>query len=89
MKLGHGHRRAVFILWAWTALLSSFVLWPTYTGRGDAIMPTGIAAVCLLLFTVLQPRLRTARHPVYREGRPRLRLGARGGPEQEESDSDA
>ena len=89
MKLGHGHRRAGFILWAWTALLSSFVLWPTYTGRGDAIMPTGIAAVCLLLFTVLHPRLRTARHPVYREGRPRLRLGARGGPEQEESDSDA
>ena len=83
MKLGHGHRRAVFILWAWTALLSSFVLWPTYTGEGDAIVPTGIAAVCLLLFTVLHPRLRTARHPVYREGRPRLRIGARGGAEAE------
>lgn len=67
MKLGHGHRRAVFILWGWTALLSSFVLWPTYTGEGDAIVPTGIAAVCLLLFTVLHPRLRTGRHPVYRE----------------------
>ncbi len=58
MRLGHGHRRAVAILWAWTALLSGFVLWPTYTGSGDAIVPTGIAAVCLLLFTVFHPRLR-------------------------------
>ncbi len=58
LRLGHGHRRAVWILWAWTALLSGFVLWPTYTGSGDAIVPIGIAAVCLLLFTVFHPRLR-------------------------------
>ena len=89
MMMGHGHRRAVFILWAWTALLSTFVLWPTYTGEGDAIVPTGIAAVCLLLFTVLQPRLRTARHPVYRKGRPRIRLGARGDPPPEDLEEDA
>ena len=31
MRLGHGHRRSVFILWGWTALLSGFVLYPTYT----------------------------------------------------------
>lgn len=59
MRLGHGHRRTVFILWAWTALLSGFVLWPTYTGEGDALVPMGIAAVCLALFTVLHPRFRT------------------------------
>ncbi|MDP6280991.1 MAG: MraY family glycosyltransferase [Acidimicrobiales bacterium] len=58
LRLGYGHRRAVWILWAWTALLSGFVLWPTYTGSGDAIVPIGIAAVCLLLFTVFHPRLR-------------------------------
>ncbi len=58
LRLGHGHRRAVWILWAWTALLSGFVLWPTFTGSGDAIVPIGIAAVCLLLFTVFHPRLR-------------------------------
>ena len=58
LRLGHGHRRAVWILWVWTALLSGFVLWPTYTGSGDAIVPIGIAAVCLLLFTVFHPRLR-------------------------------
>ena len=59
LGLGHGHRRAVLILWAWTALLSGVVLWPTYTGKGDAIVPAGIAAVCLILFTVLHPRFRS------------------------------
>jgi len=58
MNLGHGHRRAVFILWLWTALLSAFVLYPTYTGDGDAIVPIGVAALLLGLFTLLHPRLR-------------------------------
>ncbi len=58
MRLGHGHRRSVLILWAWTALLSAFVLYPTYTGEGDAIVPIGIAALALGLFTVFLPRLR-------------------------------
>ena len=61
LRLGHGHWRAVLILWAWTALLSGFVLWPTYSGRGDTVVPIGIAGVCLGLFTVLHPRLRAAR----------------------------
>ena len=61
LRLGHGHWRAVLILWAWTALLSGFVLWPTYSGRGDTVVPMGIAAVCLGLFTVLHPRLRAVR----------------------------
>ncbi len=58
MNLGHGHRRAVLILWAWTALLSAMVLYPTYTGEGDAIVPIGILALALGLFSVLHPRLR-------------------------------
>jgi UDP-GlcNAc:undecaprenyl-phosphate GlcNAc-1-phosphate transferase len=58
MRLGHGHRRSVFILWAWTALLSGFVLYPTYTGSGDALVPIGIAAILLSLYTVLRPGLR-------------------------------
>ena len=58
MNLGHGHRRAVLILWAWTALLSAMVLYPTYTGEGDAIVPIGILALALVLFSVLHPRLR-------------------------------
>lgn len=58
MRLGHGHRRSVLILWGWTALLSVFVLYPTYTGSGDAVVPVGIGALALALFTVLHPRLR-------------------------------
>jgi UDP-GlcNAc:undecaprenyl-phosphate GlcNAc-1-phosphate transferase len=57
MRLGHGHWRSVLILWAWTALLSGFVLYPTITGRGNGIVPIGIAALGLLLFTVLHPTL--------------------------------
>ncbi len=33
MDLGHGHRRAVLIMWAWTAVLSGFVL--TTPARGS------------------------------------------------------
>jgi len=58
MKLGHGHRRSVLILWGWTLLLSIFVLYPTYAGNGDALVPIGIAALALVLFTLLRPRLR-------------------------------
>jgi UDP-GlcNAc:undecaprenyl-phosphate GlcNAc-1-phosphate transferase len=61
MRLGHGQRRSVLILWTWTALLSGLVLYPTFTGRGDAVVPIGIASLGLLLFTVFHPGLRQAR----------------------------
>ncbi|MEY2435757.1 MAG: UDP-GlcNAc:undecaprenyl-phosphate/decaprenyl-phosphate GlcNAc-phosphate transferase [Acidimicrobiaceae bacterium] len=61
MRLGHGQRRSVLILWAWTALLSGMVLYPTYTGRGDALVPIGIAGLALALFTVFHPGARLAR----------------------------
>jgi len=67
LRLGHGHRRAVLILWGWSALLSGFVLWPTYSGNGDAIVPMGIGAIGLLLFTVLHPRFRSATEPLSEE----------------------
>ena len=60
MRLGHGHRRSVLILWCWTALLSAFVLYPTYTGEGDALVPIGMAALALGLFSVFHPRWRGA-----------------------------
>lgn len=72
MRMGHGHRRSVLILWAWTALLSAFVLYPTYTGSGDAVVPFGIAALGLLLFSVLHPTLRANR----RAGHGRSEAGA-------------
>jgi UDP-GlcNAc:undecaprenyl-phosphate GlcNAc-1-phosphate transferase len=61
MRLGHGPRRSVLILWTWTALLSGLVLYPTYTGRGDAVVPLGIAGLALLLFTIFHPGARQAR----------------------------
>jgi UDP-GlcNAc:undecaprenyl-phosphate GlcNAc-1-phosphate transferase len=56
VRLGHGQRRSVLILWTWTALLSSLVLYPTYTGKGDAIVPLGVAGLALVLFTLFAPR---------------------------------
>lgn len=61
MRLGHGQRRSVTILWIWTLLLSGFVLIPAYTGRGNAVVPFGIAALALVLYTVLHPGAREAR----------------------------
>jgi UDP-GlcNAc:undecaprenyl-phosphate/decaprenyl-phosphate GlcNAc-1-phosphate transferase len=55
MRLGHGQRRAVVILWAWTAILSGAVLVPVYTGDVRSVIPLAIAAVALLLFTLLAP----------------------------------
>jgi UDP-GlcNAc:undecaprenyl-phosphate GlcNAc-1-phosphate transferase len=61
MRLGHGHRRSVVILWAWTGLLSLFVLYPVYTGKGDAIVPIGVLALGLVLLTFFHPGTRRAR----------------------------
>ncbi len=62
MDLGHGHRRSVAILWAWTALLSAFVLWPVYNDQqGDAIVPFGVAAFGLLLLSAFSPGLAVRR----------------------------
>ncbi|MBA3282220.1 MAG: undecaprenyl/decaprenyl-phosphate alpha-N-acetylglucosaminyl 1-phosphate transferase [Acidimicrobiia bacterium] len=61
MRLGHGQRRSVLILWTWTALLSAFVLYPVYTSKGDAAVPIGIAALGLVLYTYFHPGIRRAR----------------------------
>ncbi len=61
MRLGHGQRRSVLILWAWTGLLSAFVLFPVYTRRGDAFVPIGLAALGLILYTYLHPGARRTR----------------------------
>ncbi len=61
MRLGHGQRRSVLILWVWTALLSGFVLYPAYTDRGNAVVPFGVAALGVALYTLLHPEARRAR----------------------------
>ena len=55
MRLGHGQRRAVAILWLWTALLSAFVLYPVYTGEGDSIVPIALIGLVVLLLTFFFP----------------------------------
>jgi UDP-GlcNAc:undecaprenyl-phosphate GlcNAc-1-phosphate transferase len=62
MRLGHGQRRSVLILWAWTVLLSAIVLYPTYKrGQGDLYIPVAIAIAALLLYTWFGPGVRSRR----------------------------
>jgi UDP-GlcNAc:undecaprenyl-phosphate GlcNAc-1-phosphate transferase len=61
MRLGHGQRRAVLILWAWTAILSGFALYPVFTDKGNAVVPFGAAALAVALYTVLHPEVRKTR----------------------------
>ncbi len=61
MEMGHGQRRSVMILWAWTALLSTMVLYPVFTGSGAGYIPVGAAMFGLILYTVLHPQLRRNR----------------------------
>ncbi|MEI2652795.1 MAG: hypothetical protein V9G12_11715 [Microthrixaceae bacterium] len=44
LRLGHGHRQTVVILWMWTALLSAFALYPAITGRSTLMIPIAAAA---------------------------------------------
>jgi hypothetical protein len=48
-------------------LLSGFVLWPIYSGTGDGIVPFGIAAILLSLFTILHPGVRIERRRLARD----------------------
>jgi hypothetical protein len=43
------------ILWLWTALASAAALIPTYTNRGNALVPIALAGLALLLFTYFHP----------------------------------
>jgi UDP-GlcNAc:undecaprenyl-phosphate GlcNAc-1-phosphate transferase len=55
MRLGHGPRRTVVLLWLWTALLSGLALIPTYTKQANALVPVGILALALLLYVFFFP----------------------------------
>jgi UDP-GlcNAc:undecaprenyl-phosphate GlcNAc-1-phosphate transferase len=59
MRLGHGQRRAVLILWAWTAALSGLVLYPAYTGRGDAVAPLAVVVLGFGLYVFFHPGTRS------------------------------
>lgn len=70
VRLGHGTRRAVMILWAWTALLSGVALLPTYTNRGNAMVPFLLGALALVLYILFHPGVRSARDQAVRARHP-------------------
>ena len=45
LRLGHGPRRSVVILWAWTAIFSGFLLFPLFMHQANAFIPLGAAAL--------------------------------------------
>jgi UDP-GlcNAc:undecaprenyl-phosphate GlcNAc-1-phosphate transferase len=63
VRLGHGPRRTVVILWTWTAVLSGFVLYPLFAPESNAIIPFVVLVLGLLLFTLFRPGLGNGRHP--------------------------
>lgn len=54
MRLGHGHRRSVLILWAWTAIFSLLILFPP-TGKANALIPFVAAGLGVGLYTLFIP----------------------------------
>jgi UDP-GlcNAc:undecaprenyl-phosphate GlcNAc-1-phosphate transferase len=58
LRLGHGHRRSVVILWAWTAILSGFILFPLFVQAVNSFIPLGVAVLAVALFTWFHPDLR-------------------------------
>jgi UDP-GlcNAc:undecaprenyl-phosphate GlcNAc-1-phosphate transferase len=55
VRLGHGHTRAVLLLWTWTAVLCAFVLLPTFSPRTNVFVPFGLAILGIGLYTVFLP----------------------------------
>ncbi len=55
IELGHGPRRAVLMIYAWTILLSLVVLVPIYTNRGNAIVPFALLGLALFLYAIFHP----------------------------------
>jgi len=58
LRLGHGPRRTVAILWAWTAVLSAFLLVPLFYKRANAVILFGVIVLGLALYTLFHPGLR-------------------------------
>ena len=56
-KLGHGPRRAVVILWLWTALLSGFVLYPALSDGPTNLWPFLLVALALGGFTLFHDKV--------------------------------
>jgi UDP-GlcNAc:undecaprenyl-phosphate GlcNAc-1-phosphate transferase len=76
MRLGHGPRRAVAILWAFTALLSGIALMPVYTNQGNALVPFVAGLLALALYVWFHPGVRSARVAAGRTHHPTAVVGS-------------
>ena len=61
MRLGHGQRRAVVILWLWTALLSASCCCPPTPTAATRSCRSASLALALLLYIFFHPGVRSAR----------------------------
>ncbi|MGH9224977.1 MAG: hypothetical protein ACRD2W_14650, partial [Acidimicrobiales bacterium] len=77
LRLGHGHRRTVLVLWAWTGLLSALVLIPVYTGKGESFVPLGVVALALFLYTIFGPGIVSKRNGAAEEAADGASAGTR------------
>jgi len=66
LRLGHGHRRAVLTLWAWTAVLSSLVLTPLFIPSLTTVVPFAaiVAGIGLVLLFWPDQRSRAPEEPI-------------------------
>jgi UDP-GlcNAc:undecaprenyl-phosphate GlcNAc-1-phosphate transferase len=55
LQMGHGHRRSVLLLWAWTAVLSGFVLEPLFDPHANAFIPFAVGGLAIVLLTIFRP----------------------------------
>ncbi|MDQ1395309.1 MAG: UDP-GlcNAc:undecaprenyl-phosphate/decaprenyl-phosphate GlcNAc-phosphate transferase [Acidimicrobiaceae bacterium] len=76
-RMGHGHRRSVLILWAWTVILCGLSLYPAFTNRGNAVVPFLIAALGVALYTLFHPGIRRAAADPPKDGATVIHLGQR------------
>jgi UDP-GlcNAc:undecaprenyl-phosphate/decaprenyl-phosphate GlcNAc-1-phosphate transferase len=76
LRLGHGHRRSVVILWAWTAILSGFILFPLFVRAVNPFIPLGVGILAAALFTWFHPDLRRRAEPVGAAASPFIGTGS-------------
>lgn len=78
MRLGHGHRRTVVVLWAWTFLLSALMLYGVFDRSWSGAIPIGGLLLAVGLYTLFQPGLRTGPAAALDTGATRLGTAAAG-----------
>jgi UDP-GlcNAc:undecaprenyl-phosphate GlcNAc-1-phosphate transferase len=56
LEIGHSHRRAVFVMWVWAALLAFGVVVIALVGGWTAPVVIGLALVITVMFTTGHPK---------------------------------